>query len=139
LALIISALAACTTATSPTLKGRFALDAALARPPAETQAMASAGQAQAQLAWSIVLHYGLHRVPADPAAAEIWIGKATAERQTTTFPVYTPPMHGRGGSVTFIPLHGAKIDLHEARSVFRCADALDRNANDLPAGSATLR
>ncbi|WP_146198037.1 hypothetical protein [Caulobacter endophyticus] len=113
-------------ATTP--EGRFAslgpLRAALSTSPEALQARADRNDANAQMALSLLYHYGLGGVERDPGQAFLLRSRATAQRGSTPITTYIPGINGKPGRVSMIFVPRYDVSAAQAASNAACADAL---------------
>ncbi len=86
---------------------------------------AQAGNARAQLSWSLVLRYGLHGVTADADQAKLWRTRAVASRGSTTTAVWVPGYKKVPGHTQIMTLPKYDLTETEAQVAEACAALLD--------------
>ena len=131
-AVAVMALAGCVTFSPQTqawLSGPVR-DAAISG-QAVLEPMAQAGNAKAQLSWSLVLRYGLHGVKADAEQAKLWRTRAVASRGTTTTAIWVPGYKKTPGHTQLMNLPVYDVNETQAEVAEACADLLDQPGADL--------
>lgn len=93
--------------------------------PATLESNASSGRSEDQYAWSLALLYGLNGVPRDTEEALRWRTMATAQRGTTSTPVYVPGVEGKAGYVIFVSTPIYDLAPGTANLIDRCAVQLE--------------
>lgn len=93
--------------------------------PATLESNASSGRSEDQYAWSLALLYGLNGVPRDTETALRWRGLATAQRGTTSTPVWVPGVEGNPGYLIFVSTPVYDLAPGTANLIDRCAVQLE--------------
>ena len=133
-AVAVVTLAGCVTLSPQTqaLLSGPVRDAALSG-PAALEPLAQAGNAKAQLSWSLVLRYGLHGVKVDADQARLWRTRAVASRGTTTTAVWVPGFKKTPGHTQLMTLPVYDVNETQAEVAETCAALLDQPGADLQA------
>lgn len=100
----VALLAGCASAPSPDERAQLLAPVVLAltSSPAALRQAADAGDAEAQLSYSIVLKAGLNGSTPDLLSSIDYAKRAAAPRGTRTNAIYIPGFKGRAGSVSLI-------------------------------------
>lgn len=123
LAGLAGVVSACAT-IAPTAGMLAPLDRALASDLPLLREQAEAGDAEAQLAMSIVAAHGLRGRVSDAGEASFWLRRALANRRIMPITQYTAAFNGNPSRVNIIHTPVAVIQPGQVAAIDRCIDVL---------------
>ena len=97
---------------------------ALSQSPEVLRARAEAGEAEAQLALSLVYTLERRHAPDAVSAAAMWRGRALAQRRFTPITQYTAAFNGQPSRVNIINVPVPVITTAQAAAIDACVEAL---------------
>lgn len=100
------------------------LDLALSGSVAEIGARAETGEAEAQLALSIIFLNGLHGEPVQPQAGQVWRTRAAGQTRVMPITQYTAAFNGQPSRVNIINARVPVVDAGRLTALDQCVDAL---------------
>jgi hypothetical protein len=116
--------------TTPSISERLApLDRALTSKPAELEAAATSGDAEAQFGLSLAWAHGLHGFSVDQNKATEWRLKALANRRFVPITQYTAAFDGQPSRVNIINVPAYDLTQSETTAVDACIAWLSGRAS----------